>query len=410
MTPPDIATLLARFSVRLRDEGVAVSPDQTMRLATLVGLDVPRTVEELYWCARVSLLRSTADIPAFDAVFALVFREMVDVAESRGDPGAVRLPPHRDGPSVNEEIRTRVSSAGRSEAPESPAGEETGRPMPTLASWEERLTRVDFAQLMADELNALAPLLRMLWVNPPQRLSRRRRRHRRGDRLDLRASLRHSTRSGGDPAVAIRRTRTWKPRRMVALLDISGSMEPYARAYLHLLWGMATRAHAEVFVFGTRLTRLTRALRDANPDRALERAAALMPDWSGGTRIGSALCEFMDLHGRRGMARGAIVLIVSDGWERDDPTMLARQMSQLRRHAHRIVWANPRAAAPGFAPLAGGMAAALPYLDAFISGHSAAALTEVVRELGATVRRGATRREAAPAHSAHSVGFIDFEH
>jgi uncharacterized protein len=389
MIRADSATLLAHFSERLRDEGVAVSPDQTMRLATLVELEVPRTLDELYWCARVSLLRSTADIAKFDAVFALVFRGMVDVAESRGDPTDVRLPPRRSGPFVNDELRAKVPSSRRFEEAESPVGDEAGRSIPTLASWDERLTKVDFAQLTTDELRALAPLLRMLWVNPPLRLSRRRRRHRRGDRLDLRASLRHSTRSGGDPVVSIRRTRTWTPRRMVALLDISGSMEPYARAYLHMLWGMATRAHAEVFVFGTRLTRLTRSLHHANPDVAIEGAAALMPDWSGGTRIGWALRQFMDLHGRRGMARGAVVLMVSDGWERDDPSVLARQMLELRRHAHRIVWANPRAAAPSFAPLAGGMAAALPYVDSFISGHSAEALTEVVHALGATTPRGA---------------------
>jgi uncharacterized protein len=384
----DSATLLARFSERLRDEGVVVSPDQTMRFATLVALDVPRTVDELYWCARVSLLRTTADIPAFDSVFALVFRGMVDLAESRGDsadPTDLRLRPRHNDSVANGEPRVDARSR-RFEGAESTQGEEVGWPVPTLASWDERLTKINFAQLTPDELTALAPLIRMLWVNPPLRLSRRRRRHRRGDRLDLRASLRHSTRSGGDPAVSIRRTRKWAPRRMVALLDISGSMEPYARAYLHLLWGMATRAHAEVFVFGTRLTRLTRALHNASPDLALERAAALMPDWSGGTRIGWALGEFMDLHGRRGMARGAVVLIVSDGWERDDPSVLSRQMVQLRRHAHRIVWANPRAAAPGFAPLAGGMAAALPHVDAFVSGHSVEALTEVVRALGMTPR------------------------
>jgi uncharacterized protein len=389
----DRATLLARFSERLRDEGVAVSPDQTMRLATLVALDVPRTVDELYWCARVSLLRSTADIAAFDSVFAFVFRGMVDIAESRGDstdPDDLRIPPRHRDHVVNNELRAAAASTRRFEGAESTAGDEVGRPIPTLASWEERLTKINFAQLTAAELRRLAPLLRMLWVSPPLRLSRRRRRHRRGDRLDLRASLRHSTRSGGDPAVSIRRTRKWTPRRMVALLDISGSMEPYARAYLHLLWGMATRAHAEVFVFGTRLTRLTRALRNANPDLALERAATLMPDWSGGTRIGWALREFMDLYGRRGMARGAVVLIVSDGWERDDPNVLSQQMVQLRRHAHRIVWANPRAAAQGFAPLAGGMAVALPHLDAFVSGHSVEALTEVVRVLGMTHDRGAT--------------------
>jgi uncharacterized protein len=397
----DSATLLARFSERLRDEGVAVSPDQTMRLATLVALDVPRTVDELYWCARVSLLRSTADIAAFDSVFALVFRGMVDIAESRGDstdPDDLRIPPRHHDHVVNNELRAEAASTRRFEGAESTAGEEVGRLIPTLASWEERLTKINFAQLTPAELRALAPLLRMLWVSPPLRLSRRRRRHRRGDRLDLRASLRHSTRSGGDPAVSIRRTRKWTPRRMVALLDISGSMEPYARAYLQLLWGMATRAHAEVFVFGTRLTRLTRALRTANPDLALERAAALMPDWSGGTRIGWALREFMDLYGRRGMARGAVVLIVSDGWERDDPNVLSRQMVQLRLHAHRVVWANPRAAAQGFAPLAGGMAAALPYIDSFVSGHSVEALAEVVRALGTTSRRAATAsRSPRPA-------------
>ena len=400
----DTATLLARFSERLREEGVAVAPDQTMRFATLVALDVPRTVEELYWCARVSLLRSTADIAAFDAVFALVFRGMVDAAESRGDPthaNDLRLPPRHDDSRLNQELR---SAAAPSFAEmESTTGEEASRLIPALASSEERLTKINFAQLTADELSALAPLLRMLCVNPPLRFSRRRRRHRRGDRLDLRASLRHSTRSGGDPAVAIRRTRTWTPRRLVALLDISGSMQPYARAYLHLLWGMATRAHAEVFVFGTRLTRLTRALQNTNPDVALERAAALMPDWSGGTRIGWALGEFMDRHGRRGMARGAVVLIVSDGWERDDPSVLARQMVQLRRHAHRIVWANPRAAAPGFAPLAGGMAAALPYVDSFVSGHSVEAITEVVRALGMTPGRGAAAARSS-AFCARSRG------
>jgi uncharacterized protein with von Willebrand factor type A (vWA) domain len=339
----------------------------------------------------VSLLRSTADITAFDAVFALVFRGMVDIAESRGDSTQIHLPPQRDFPLFDEEPGADVLSKRRFEASESTVGDDFGRPVPTLASSDERLTEVDFARLTADELAALTPLLRMLWVNQPRRLSRRRRRHRRGDRLDVRASLRHSTRSGGDPAVPIRRTRKWRPRRLVALLDISGSMEPYARAYLHLLWGAATRAHAEVFVFGTRLTRLTRALRNANPDIALERAAALMPDWSGGTRIGRAVREFMDLYGRRGMARGAVVLIVSDGWERDDPNVLAQQMAALGRHAHRVVWANPRAAAPGFAPLAGGMAAALPHVDAFISGHSVDALTEVVRALGGTQLRVARR-------------------
>ena len=172
-----------------------------------------------------------------------------------------------------------------------------------------------------------------------------------------------------------------RPRRLVVLLDISASMEPYARAYLHVLWGACARAHAEVFVFATRLTRLTQALRLGDPERALALAGRLTPDWSSGTRIGQALKTFMDNYGRRGMAHGAVVLIMSDGWERDDPAILGIHMHALAMRAHRVVWANPRAAAPGFAPITGGMNAALPWLDALVSGHSAAALADVVRAL-----------------------------
>ncbi len=387
----DTASVLARFSDRLHRSGVAVSPDQTMRLAELVDLGVPHTVDELYWCARVSLVKSPADIPTFDALFALVFRGMADVAEARGDPNVDM--------SLPDIVRTALPdepgavAGGRFESAESGDNERADEShlIPTLASADERLTDVDFARLTAEELAELAPLLRLLSVEPPLRMSRRRRRHPRGDRLDVRASLRHSIRSAGDPVAPIRRSRKRTPRRVVAVLDISGSMEPYARAYLHLLWGVATRARAEVFVFSTRLTRLTRALRHSDPDRALAHAATLMPDWSGGTRIGLALRTFMDLYGRRGMAHGAVVLIVSDGWERDDPSLLRQQMAGLAGRAHRIVWVNPRSAAPGFAPLAGGMQAALPYVDAFVSGHSAAAMATVVHEVSASWRRGDAR-------------------
>ena len=271
----------------------------------------------------VSLLRSTADIAAFDAVFALVFRGMVDFAESRGDPthlDDLRLPTRHNDRLVNQELGPAAPATGRLEAIESTTGEELGRPIPTLASWDERLTKIDFAQLTAGELSALAPF------------------------PGCSASIHHSGCPGGgagivvvtDSTSALRcdtvrvravtqpyRSGVPEPGRPAASsrFYISGSMEPYARAYLHLLWGMATRARAEVFVFGTRLTRLTRALQITSPDLALERAAALMPDWSGGTRIGWALGEFMNRHGRRGMARGAVVLIVSDGWERDDPSV-----------------------------------------------------------------------------------------
>jgi hypothetical protein len=179
-------------------------------------------------------------------------------------------------------------------------------------------------------------------------------------------------------------------------------MEPYARTYLQFLTcAAASGPRAEAFAFATRLTRLTRALHSRNPERAIQQAAATAPDWSSGTRIGDALKTFNDRHGRRGMARGAVIVILSDGWERGDPTLVGREMERLRRLAYRVVWVNPRAAASGFSPQAGGMVAALPHCDALVSGHSLAALTEVIDAIGAERWRDATPqtswRPPAPA-------------
>jgi len=200
----------------------------------------------------------------------------------------------------------------------------------------------------------------------------------------MRRTLRSSLRTGGDPIRLARRRRRIAPRRLVMLCDISGSMEPYARAYLQFLTCAAgSGPDAEAFVFATRLTRLTRALASRNPERAIQRAAGAAPDWSSGTRIGDALKEFNDRHGRRGMARGAVIVILSDGWERGDPMLVGQEMERLARLAHRIVWVNPRVSASAFAPRAGGMVAALPYCDALVSGHSFEALAEVVEAIGA---------------------------
>jgi uncharacterized protein len=198
----------------------------------------------------------------------------------------------------------------------------------------------------------------------------------------VRATLRRSRRTAGDPVERLHRRRRVRPRPLVALLDVSGSMVPYSRAYLLLLEGAARGARAEAFVFATRLTRVTRALREGLPHAAIERAGAAAPDWAGGTRIGEALRAFTDRFGRRGMARDAVVMVLSDGWERGDPALVAREMERLSRLAYRIVWVNPRVAAPGFAPVTGGMGAALPYVDELISGHSLAALDEVVEAVG----------------------------
>ena len=257
------------------------------------------------------------------------------------------------------------------------------------ASDEELLRDKRFDALEPDELAQIYRLMARLRVATPERRTRRARRDRHGERIDMRRTLRGSLRTGGDPIRLARRRRRVVRRRMVMLCDISGSMEPYARAYLQFLTsaasspGRAGERSAEAFVFATRLTRVTRALQSRSPERAIQRAAAAAPDWSSGTRIGDALKEFNDRHGRRGMARGAVIVILSDGWERGAPEQVGRQMQRLARLAHRIVWVNPRVAASGFHPRAGGMAAALPYCDALVSGHSLRALEEVATAISA---------------------------
>jgi uncharacterized protein with von Willebrand factor type A (vWA) domain len=258
------------------------------------------------------------------------------------------------------------------------------------ASSSERLAARDFSECSAEELALLRRLVEKLPLIPPSRRGRRLRRHARGDRLDVRATLRRAYRTGGDPVHRIHRRHTERPRRVVLIADVSGSMEPYARVYLHLMRGAVRALGSEAFVFATRLTRLTRQLAAGGPDYAYAKVAETTPDWAGGTRIGTALTRFLDEHGRRGIARGAIVVIVSDGWEIGDPHEVGEAMRRLGRLAHHIIWVNPRSAAAEFQPLAGGMAAALPHVDTFLSGHSVQALEELltaIREAGER-RRG----------------------
>jgi hypothetical protein len=225
--------------------------------------------------------------------------------------------------------------------------------------------------------------MRELVLRTPVRRSRRQRRSPAGRRIDLRSSLRRARRTGGYPIRLDRTAERVTPRRLVVLCDISGSMQPYARAMLQLLYCAARGPHAEAFAFATRLTRLTPALASGRPGDALERAGHLAPDWSGGTRIAAAVREFVRDYGRRGMARGAVVLIISDGWESGEPAELGTAMAALARLAYRVVWANPRTARPGYEPLAGGMAAAWPHCDAVVSAHRLDALPELLAAIAA---------------------------
>jgi uncharacterized protein with von Willebrand factor type A (vWA) domain len=388
----DLAELVGAFGNLLHAAGIPVSPERSGRFARAVALVRPDGLDEWYWAGRVTLLSGQDDIEIYDRVFGQVFRGFADVADWRGQAPASARPRPRSVPPGTQSER-QPGTAGAPPAGPSGAGADvtaagegasTGLDGPDLlaaASAEERLRRTDVADLTDDELAALSDLMAALPPAAPRRASRRTVRHSRGRRLDLRATLRQARATGGDPVRRIYRRRTARPRHLVLIADVSGSMAPYARAYLHLLHGAVRAAKADAFVFATRLTWLSRPLAGTNPDLALRRAVAAAPDWSGGTRMGEALRTFNDEHGRRGMARGAVVVIVSDGWDTGDPAIVGEQMARLSRLAHRIVWVNPRKAAAGYQPLVGGMAAALPHVDAFVSGHSVAALDEVLASL-----------------------------
>jgi uncharacterized protein with von Willebrand factor type A (vWA) domain len=375
----DLPPLTAGFARRLRDAGLPVTPDRAAAFAGALALVRPISRRRLYWTARSVFVSDQAHARIFDRVFSEVF----GAAEADGEPpagGDTQAAPadERAAADRGDDATRAGRSGGDGEA--EPGGDEA--PLLALASDEERLAGKRFDALEPGELAQLYRLMTRIELATPLRRTRRHERGR-GRSADLRRTLRDARRTGGEPLRLARRRRRVEPRRLVLLCDISGSMEPYARAYLQFLTCAASAGpDAEAFVFATRLTRITRALASRNPERAIQRAAEAAPDWSSGTRIGDALKAFNDRHGRRGMARGAVVVILSDGWERGDPALVGREMQRLSRLAHRIVWVNPRMSAGIWAPRAGGMKAALPHCDALVSGHNFRALGDVVDAIG----------------------------
>ncbi|MGA1637750.1 MAG: vWA domain-containing protein, partial [Ilumatobacteraceae bacterium] len=240
----------------------------------------------------------------------------------------------------------------------------------------ETLSKKDFATYSESELAEAQRLMqRLRFVGSPRRSLRLRHSRSRRAQVDVRRTVRSSFAHLGEPVRRQWRAPSERMRRLVVLLDVSGSMEPYARAFLRFMHAaMVGRQRVEAFTLGTRLTRITRELSHRDPDKALARTSQQVADWSGGTRIGECLRMFNDRWGVRGLARGAIVVVLSDGWDRGNPDVLGEQMQRLSRVAHRVVWVNPLKVTPGYAPLARGMAAALPHVDAFVEGHSLEAL------------------------------------
>lgn len=360
-----LTEVLVGFARTLRDAGVAATPDRVQ--AMISAVDALGVVEPgaVYWGGRLTLCGEPDDLPVYDAVFGAYF-------SPHSTPRKLPLP-------VNP-LLPRVSVPFGS----GPPGEGVDRDEPAeilamSASPAEFLRHRDVAALSAVERAEVRRMVALLAPGTAPRRSRRRRPGRRGE-VDPHRTVRHTLRQGGEPTRLERRRQRDKPRRLVLLLDVSGSMTPYADALLRFGHAAVRRrpASTEVFTIGTRLTRVTRALRHRDPDAALRAAGSAIPDWRGGTRLADSLRVFLRRWGQRGIARGAVVVLCSDGWERGDPGALAAQVDRLSRLAYRLVWVNPHRGKAGYAPLAAGMAAALPFLDDFVAGHSLAALEELV--------------------------------
>jgi uncharacterized protein len=393
----DLAAVAAQFGAALRQAGLPVGPGRSERFAGAVALVRPSNRRDLFSCALATLVSSKDQADILKAVFVEIFGAL----EQAGLPAG--LPGPSTGPAGPPELqaqpaetaagaRTRLEllgSAAENADAEEPDDEGQQVLRPYLGSTVERLAGTDFADLSDSELAQLAIAMRKITLAVPNRRSRRRDTRSGGRRTDVRSTLRQARRTGGHAFRLIGEEPAVRPRRLVVLCDISGSMEPYARAMIQLLYCAAGGASAEVFSFATRLTRLTTALARTTPAVAIARAAQAAPDWHGGTRLGDALKEFNDRYGRRGMARGAVVLIISDGWDTGDPEIVRQEMRRLSLVAFRIVWMNPRTKSASYEPLAGGMAAAWPFCDAVVSGHTLEAVSHLAAALADPVRRRA---------------------
>ena len=344
------------LAAALRGAGMPVGPDRVQRFVEALDHVDGRDRTDVYWAGRATLCAHPEHITRYDNVFAAFFDGRV-AAMKRVQPTPVL------------QRTTFAVPASSADGPDE-HGDEEQTALVANASSAEVLRRRDVASLDPEERRQLERLLARFAMPGAQRRTRRWQPARVGA-IDRGRTVRALLRSGGEIAELRHRSMRRRPRRVVLLVDVSGSMTPYADALLRFAHAAARgRQRTEVFSIGTRLTRLTRELSHRDADTAMAAVAATIPDWSGGTRLGAQLKVFLDRWGQRGMARGAVVVVMSDGWERDDPELLGEQVARLHRLAHRVVWANPRRARPGFEPLVGGLLAALPHVDAFVDGHS----------------------------------------
>ncbi len=373
------------FTYLLREMGVDVSPGQALELVRALEY-VPITDRENFRsAARCTLIRRHEDLPLFDTAFAFFWRNLT------GDPAAMLLP--------NVEVPRkplRLPRRPREQLGEGDEKRQEEEQIDILLSYSagEALRTKDFGVFSWEEVQACKALLKDLRWRIAPRKTRRKRSTKRGRQIDMRRMLRHNLRYGGEPVELTWRAPRTRQRPLVVLCDISGSMDRYSRILLQFVHTISNGLRdVESFVFGTRLTRITRLLRERDIDDAIGDVSKQVVDWSGGTRIGETLKDFNFHWGRRVLGRGAVVLLISDGWDRGDSQLLGREMARLQRSCHRLIWLNPLLGGRDYQPLTQGMQAALPFVDDFLPVHNLLSLEQLGERLSAITDRRPDRRQ-----------------
>jgi uncharacterized protein with von Willebrand factor type A (vWA) domain len=363
-----IVELLVAFGHELREAGVPAGTGDVMTCCAAVATLDPSDLADLYWAGRTTMVTRRDQIPVYDRVFRRFF---LDEREATSDAETLK-PTIRAATPAQSVLEIPATEQGES-------GDEEEISLGLMASDTEVRRDKSFAACTPEELAALRRIMARIRLTPPRRCTRRTAPARRGSRPDMRRTVRETMRTHGEPAELFWRRRRQRMRPLILILDISGSMADYSRNLLQFAHSTSRAAtRVEVFCFGTRLTRITKALERRRADDALDQAAKAVVDWEGGTRIGDSLDAFVRGWGRRGTSRGAIVVICSDGLDRGDPAVLAGAMERLGRLSHRIVWMNPhKGDAADFRPSTLGMMVAAPHVDLLLSGHDLRSLEEL---------------------------------
>ena len=369
----DVDRLVTGFVHVLRRGGMSITISQSTLFRAALDAVGLREGLDVYWAGRSTLVLKQEHVAMYDAMFLAFFHHNTSGFSMRFDDVA--------------ELMDQLASDNGDDSGGDGGGDEETEVL--RFSRTERLHEKDFGDFDEAELREAEQAMAELRVRPATRRSRRRHRSNHGDAHDLRRTVRAAMRRGGEPIDLLTTETGDRNRRLVLLLDISGSMETYAKVLIRFAHAAVVgRGDVEVFALGTRLTRITRQLATRDPEIAVAAAAGQVEDWSGGTRLGDSLDAFVREWGLRGMARGAIVVVLSDGWDRGEPTVMREAMRRLQRLSHKLIWVNPLKAGPGYEPTAQGMAAALPFCDAFLEGHCLRSVTELAAVISAADHTG----------------------